>query len=123
MADRAQITVEGDETLRRTLRAAQSDIADLDQGPSARLVLGRAQARTPKVSGRLARSLVAKDIGQGRAVVQSDLIYAPVIHYGWPAHNITPQPFLVSALEDSATLIQAEDLRQVNQALAKVKGA
>lgn len=118
-----QISVDGDERLRATMRKAGQEIENLDQEESARLVLQRAQARAPKVSGTLSRSLVAKDMGKGRAVVQSELVYAPVIHYGWAGHNIRPQPFLTTALEDSVTLVEANDLRLVNQALAKVKGA
>ena len=123
MADGAKITVEGDETLRRTMAAAQDDIQSLDQSESARLVQQRAAANAPKVSGRLARSLVAKDLGKGVAAVQSDLVYAPVIHYGWARHNIRPQPFLVSALDDSADLVEAATMRQTNRILSHVRGA
>ena len=31
---------------------------------------------------------------------RSRVPYAGVIHFGWPAHNIEPQPFLYEALED-----------------------
>ena len=32
-----------------------------------------------------------------RARVRSSLIYAPVIHWGWPKRNIRPQPFVLDA--------------------------
>lgn len=117
------VTVEGDETLRRTLAAAADDLEQLDQSENARLVQQRAAANAPKVSGRLARSLVAKDLGKGVAVVSSDLVYAPPIHYGWAAHNIHPQPFLVTALDDSADLVEANSLRQAQAILGHVRGA
>jgi len=119
----AKVTVEGDETLRRTMGNAQGDLEQLDQAEAARLVQQRAQARAPKVTGTLRASVRAKDLGHGRAVVASELIYAPVIHNGWAAHHISPQPFLTTALEDSKTLVQAQDLRQVNTILGRVRGA
>jgi hypothetical protein len=121
MAER--ISVDGDETLNRTLRAAEADLADMDQSDSARMVAQRAAARAPKRSGTLARSVYAKGLGKGEAVVQSELVYAPVIHYGWAAHNIAPQPFLTEALADSTRLIEAASDRKAQQALAKVRGA
>lgn len=123
MGDQMQVTVQGDETLRRTLAAAADDLEHLDQSDSARLVQSRAQARAPKRSGTLARSLVAKDLGKGHAVVVSDLIYAPVIHYGWAARNIAAQPFLVTALDDSTRLVEANSLRETQRILSHVRGA
>ena len=123
MAEHMQVTVQGDETLRRTLAAAADDLESLDQSEGARLVQQRAQARAPKRSGTLARSVVARDLGHGTAAVLSELVYAPVIHYGWAAHGITPQPFLVSALEDSAPLVEASSLRKTQRILSHVRGA
>lgn len=123
MSDQAKITVEGDETLKRTLHDAEQQIEHMDQGENARQVQQRAQARAPKVTGRLRASIVAKDLGQGKAQVASELVYAPVIHYGWPAHSISPQPFLTTALDDSVQLVEADNLRQANQALSHVRGA
>lgn len=117
------VTVEGDENLRRTLHAAESDIRDLDQTENARLVQQRAQANAPKVSGQLAHSVNARDLGQGRAQVYSDLIYAPVINYGWHAHNISPQPFLTEALADSTPVVEANSARETQRILGRVRGA
>ena len=123
MADGAKVTVQGDDTLHRTLHAAESDIEQMDQTDSARLVQQRAQARAPKRSGTLARSVQAKDLGKGEAAVMSVLIYAPVIHYGWAGHDIHPQPFLTEALADSTRLVEANSQRQVDKALSQVRGA
>lgn len=121
MPDR--ITVQGDETFRRTLHAAADELANLDQSDSARLVQQRAQARAPKRSGTLARSVQARDLGNGTAAVASDLVYAPVIHYGWPAHGISPEPFLTDALADSTQLVEIASLREAQRILATVRGA
>lgn len=51
-------------------------------------------------TGRLAGSVRAGR-GKTKAVVRAGgarVPYAGVIHYGWPARGISPQPFLVSAL-------------------------
>jgi phage gpG-like protein len=117
------VTVEGDETFRRTLAAAADDLASLDQSESARLVQQRAQAAAPKATGRLAASITAKDIGEGHSVVGSTLVYAPVIHYGWPAHSISPHPFLTDALEASGPLVEAASLREATRILSHVRGA
>lgn len=58
-------------------------------------------ASPPMLSGALAGTIKAGK-GKTKAVVRAGgarAPYAPVIHYGWPGHNIEPQPFLLSALE------------------------
>src|SRR5262245_10222552 len=117
------IRVEGDETLRRTMATAGDQLEDMDQDDSARLVQQRAAARAPKLTGTLAGSLNARDLGDGKAAVESALIYAPVIHYGWAAHNITPQPFLTTALADSTQQVESASVREANRILSHVKGA
>lgn len=113
----------GGDTLARTLASASDDIAELDQGDNARLIQSRAQQRAPKRSGTLARSVTARDLGKGEAVVGSTLIYAPVIHYGWAAHHIAPNPFLTTAAADSTPLVQASSLREIDRILGRVRGA
>jgi hypothetical protein len=117
------VSLEGDETLRRTLGAAEDDLRDMDQSENGRIVEQRAQANAPKRSGTLRGSIYVRDMGKGAVAVKSDLIYAPVIHYGWAAHNISPQPFLTTALADSTQLVEANSQRQANRALSKVRGA
>ena len=123
MADGAKITVSGDDTLRRTMAAAGDDLENLDQTGNARLVAARAQQGAPKLTGMLAASIVVKDVGKGVAAVTSDLVYAPVIHYGWGARNITPQPFLTDALEESVNHIEEDSARQAQAILEHVRGA
>lgn len=57
-------------------------------------------ANPPSRSGRLRETLRAGR-GKTKAVVRAGgarAPYAGVIHYGWPAHNIGRQPFLLDAL-------------------------
>src|SRR5262245_34709214 len=124
MAERVEsITVEGDETLARTLGDAEEDLRTMEQLENARLVAQRAQTRAPARTGTLRGSIRAKATGAGVAVAYSELVYAPVIHYGWAAHGIRANPFLTSAAEDSVQLVQARSLREANTILGKVKGA
>lgn len=88
--------------LRKTLRAleaagaASDDMKDLmhDIGM---LVVNAAHA--PHRTGRLAATVRAGR-GKTKAVVRAGgarAPYAGVVHYGWPARAIRPQPFLVEA--------------------------
>ena len=86
--------MEGDENLRRTLAAAADD---LRSGPDPRTRAWCSSGRRPTRRKSRAGWRVpwcAKDLGKVWRGGQSDLVYAPVIHYGWAAHNIPPQPFL-----------------------------
>lgn len=123
MTDSASLKVEGDETLRRTLNAAQDELVDLDQSENARLIEQRARANAPKLSGTLANSVTAGQMTRGIVEIASDLVYAKPIHYGWPARNIAPQPFLETALDDSISLVEANNLREANRILGRVRGA
>lgn len=58
-------------------------------------------AHPPVRSGTLAGTMRAGK-GKTKAVARAGgarIPYAGVIHYGWPARNIRPQPFLTEALQ------------------------
>jgi hypothetical protein len=111
--------------LRSTLSAAAADISDMSDAAerSARLVQTSARSRAPRLSGRLAGSLRVLHLSGGDAEIGSGLIYAPVIHNGWWAHNITPNPFLSDALDRAEVTITDYYARDIDRALAQVKGA
>lgn len=57
-------------------------------------------ANPTQVTGRLA-STIRAGRGKTKAVVRAGgarAPYAGVNHYGWPAHNIAPDPYLVNAV-------------------------
>ena len=64
-------------------------------------IVPEALSRVPRRSGRLAASI------RSSATVKSGVVraggaklpYAKPIHFGWPKHNISPQPFLYEALD------------------------
>lgn len=98
MAGKPRMTVEGDEELARALDEAKRKLADLTEahremvGP----LLNRSRAEAPVLTGALAESLYPA-AGPKAFGIQSALIYAPPIHFGWPAHGITANPFLINA--------------------------
>ena len=64
-------------------------------------------AVVPAESGLLTTTVRAGR-GKTKAVVRAGgakAPYAGVVHYGWPAHNIAPNPFLLNALDSSTTEI------------------
>jgi hypothetical protein len=92
--------------LRRTVRsleqagAATQDMRDL-MHELGMIVVSR--ARIPVLTGATEQTVRAGR-GKTKAVVRAgkkSVPYVGVIHYGWPAHNIEPQPYLVDALRAS----------------------
>jgi hypothetical protein len=90
--------------LRRTVRALEQSGADAQDMRDLMHALGSIvvdAANPPAVSGALAGTIRAGR-GKTKAVVRAGgarVPYAGVIHYGWPAHDISPQPFLSEALQ------------------------
>lgn len=82
-------------------------------------------ATVPSMTGNLAGTVRAGR-GKTKAVVRAGgarAPYAGVIHYGWPAHNIAPQPYLVDALQrERGAVVEAlnegiEDILRKNDLL------
>jgi hypothetical protein len=95
--------VDGARQLRATMKAAGADLSDLNavNRQTAALVSAEATARTPRRTGALAATVrpagtrTAAIVRAGRASVP----YANVIEFGWPAHNIEPQPWVYEAAQ------------------------
>lgn len=124
MTDETKVEVIGDERLRMTLGEAADDLGDMSAANEAagRVLLTRARGAAPVLTGRLAGSLVL-DAGATEAAVSSSLVYAAVIHNGWPEHNIRANPFLSSTLADSVELLTEPYEHEIETVLHKVKGA
>lgn len=101
------ITVEGGRDLRAALRKVADGTTDLKSAhaDAANIVAVAARSIAPRRSGRLAASV--RSSGQARQGViragKAAVPYAGVIHFGWPGHNIRPQPFLYDALDRRAS--------------------
>lgn len=78
-------------------------------------------ARPPEVSGALLGTIRAGR-GKTKAVVRAGsaaVPYAGVTHYGWPAHNIAPHPFLTTALQEERGAVFRELDRGIADILRK----
>jgi len=92
--------------LRKTISALNKSGADAEDIKGlmhdlGEIVVKGAQPKIPTRSGALAGTLRAGR-GKTKAVVRAGgakTPYAGVIHYGWPARNIKPHPFLTDALK------------------------
>lgn len=100
---RPTVRVEGATELRRAMRRMGEDLGELrdTHREGAELVRDEAEGTAPRRSGALSRSHRVQ-ASRTRASVSagSRLAYAAVIHFGWPAHRIAPQPWLYEAADD-----------------------
>lgn len=98
------VSVSGAESVARglgTLAGRLSDLAPAFQALGTRLVR-TAVPLTPVKSARLVNSLTpiaTADTGG----LRSDLVYAGVQSYGWPAHNIRAHGFMQAARDEADT--------------------
>lgn len=97
------IKATGVKELRRELRRMGDDLEDLKalNLDVATLVSDRAKDIVPRRTGNLAdtiRPAGTKTAGRVRAGFKR-VPYAGVIHFGFPARGIQPQPFLYDALD------------------------
>lgn len=127
MAARAGITIEGGRALRSSLRRAQPELLDelkVAHGRAAAFVSSAAQPRSPRSSGRLAGTVrgsgtrTAAVIRAGRATVP----YAGVQHFGWPARNIEPHPWISDTAQDTEPVWSDLYADAVQRVLNTIKG-
>lgn len=123
---RPQVEVKGAKELRKQLKAAGDDLGDLKATHKkiAQIVEFDALQLAPVVTGGLVASIRASGT-QTSAIVRAgrkSAPYAGPIHWGWPARNITAQPFLVDAQEAKYEDWMQEYTQMVDKALNKVAG-
>lgn len=119
-----RVELVGADTFDRTLDQAADAISDMKGATekTATLIVADARARAPRRTGRLASSITG-DVQPNQSLVGSDLVYAPVIHWGWPDRNIAPQPFLLEAAEGTETQWVGYFEDDITKAISKVRGA
>lgn len=104
--------------LGKTLRAMEKAGADSTDMKELMFQLGNLvvkAASPPVLTGKMVGTIRAGR-GKTKAVVRAGgarAPYAPVVHYGWPARNIAPNPFLLKALQSERTDI----LTQLDQGI------
>jgi len=95
------VRVEGLSKTVRALSAAGADTQDMKELMHSLGMLVVSAANPPSLTGTLTGTLRAGR-GKTKAVVRAGgarAPYAGVIEYGWPAHNISAQHYLQSALQ------------------------
>lgn len=113
-----RVRVEGLRELRRALKAAEKDYGDLKAAglEAAKPVQETAKVLVPKLTGALESTIRSAGQASG-AVVRAGFAavpYAGVQHFGWPAHNIEPTPFLYDALDQRRQEVLAIYEKRVN---------
>jgi hypothetical protein len=75
---------------------------------AAEIVAKAAERHAPKRSGRLAASIRPAMMKYGAVVMAGGgtVPYAAPVHWGWPAHNITEQPFVYQGLDENVEEIK-----------------
>lgn len=102
------------EGLARAIRAAEQAGADAENMRDlmhsiGEIVAARGRALAPARTGRL-RAAIRAGRGKTKAVVRAGyeskrLPYAGVVHYGWPARRLAPNPFMVRAVEQTRSQV------------------
>ena len=93
------LTETGSDQVAAALSGIAAGLDDLDEASSAtvRLVVARARRMVPLNTGRLSRSIRGTSTGS-TATIGTNVPYALPVHFGVPARNIAPTPFLLGAL-------------------------
>lgn len=120
------VQVAGRDQLVKTMREAGANLKDLNAAnkAAAEVATPPAVAAAPRVSGRLASTgrpagtRAAALIRFGGAAVP----YAPVIHFGWQAHNIEPQPWAFQSAQSTEPQWTAVYEREIDKILDTIKG-
>lgn len=123
----ATVRVQGVDRLRSTLRRAEIGLDDLKDANAraGQMVAQWGAVRAPRMTGRLGTSVRAARQAKAAVIVAGSAAvpYAGVIHWGWPAHNIAPQPWLSQAAVDTQPAwlpIYQDDIQKI---LDTVQGA
>lgn len=118
MADEDFTIADGDVRIRitglaKTIRAMEKSGADAGDMRDLMHALGMTVVRAagpPVLTGATADSARAGR-GKTKAVVRAGgarVPWAPVVHYGWPARNIAPNPWLATALQRTRSRVLSQ---------------
>lgn len=117
--------VDGADRFRATLADAARGLHDLEpvDREVGNLIVGA--ARPPHVSGALENTITydADAAGVTLKAGSGQVLYAGVIHNGWPAHHIKAQPFFTKAIDEKTEAIADLYAGHVADVLATVEGA
>jgi hypothetical protein len=122
MTGQPEVRVEGAAMLALTLTRARTELAALAPEEAGTYIRDQARTHAPFITGRLRASLHS-ETADARVTVKSDLVYAPVIHNGWPAHGITANPYLIPVAEQTQAAWGRAYYADTLKAISKVRGA
>lgn len=116
MADRPLIDIENYGQLRKAIRSSSADVKkkvrEFDKAVAAG-VAEYAPEFTPELSGALKRSIKSGADSKGGWVGAGStvrVVYAPVIHWGWPARGIERSGFIIRGLAKAGREMGRGDL-------------
>lgn len=120
---RAGIEIVGARELRSGLRKLgdrADDLKDVHQD-AGELVAGTARELVDVVSGDLRDTIRTDRRKSGASVIagRASVPYAGVNHFGWPARNIEPDPFLYDALDQRRDEVVDRYRRGVDELVRK----
>ena len=124
MADSPGTQVIGAEALSASLQAAGAELVDMQRAAATAgaMVANAARGLAPQRTGELAGSVHPVTAVAGGFDIAADAVYAGVIHWGWPAHNIAAQPFIQDAIESTESETVAIYTEEADRILSTVKG-
>lgn len=119
------VRVEGARQLRAALKRAEGGLADLRavnaRAAAVAAVAGRTEA--PRQTGALAASVRSSGT-QAAAIVRAGstaVPYAAVIHYGWAARHIRPNPYLLEGAEQTEPAWLALYRQEIDRLIDRVE--
>lgn len=118
------VQIEGARELRKALKRTDDRLDDLKDlhKRAAEPVADEARELVPVAEGDLRDSIRQDRRAAGAAVLagRRAVPYAGVIHFGWPAHGIEPDPFLYDAADHRAADVRAAYAAGVDDLLRKL---
>lgn len=126
MARPPGVALVGADRMRKTLKAAGRDLADLREPylNASRKVAAAAGPRTPRRTGRLAAS-IRPGASRAGGVVRAGgakVPYANPIHWGWPKRGIKAQPWLSQAAQATEPDWIKDFMEELDQAVEQIAG-
>src|SRR5215471_7521628 len=76
------------------------------------VILPAARAAAPKRSGNLQAAHSGRYLGRNRWRLTVDVPYAAAVHWGWPAHGIRRQPWVVASFLRDQSWMERMDAAQ-----------
>jgi phage gpG-like protein len=106
------------------MKKAGMDITELTDAHAraSEIVAAAARATAPRRTGNLANSIKSSKVKR-TALVRVTAKYANPIHWGWPARNIDPNPWVSEAAQSTEAQWMPLYEAAVQDALDEVKGA